>query len=138
MKSFAPLLLSLVAVVAAVPVSDPIILEGTATAFNVSGVPACGQDFTNLPPLTYFAALSKASFEHFQPTGDADPTHNKACGLDITVFVNDDPSTAIIATVVDRCDGCTGLFDILLTANGFQQLTGRTMGSARVEWQHSF
>jgi hypothetical protein len=49
--------------------------------------------------------------------------------------VNGDTSNTVSAEVVESCTDCTGLTDILLSSNGFQQLTGMTTGSATVDWQ---
>jgi len=108
--------------------------SGSGTFYNVgsgvsdmtsTGVGACGTSFTNAE---YICALSA---ELYDSQGVANPNNNPLCGKKINVYYG---GKTVQVSVIDRCAGCAGEYDLDLSPVAFSTIADESLGRIPVTW----
>ncbi|BFZ57431.1 hypothetical protein PYCC9005_004483 [Savitreella phatthalungensis] len=99
---------------------------GDGTFYEL-GLTACGQTYLDSD------AVAAISYKLFDQNGTPNPNNNPHCGAKIRVFRG---GKHVDVTVVDRCAGCEGAYDVDLSPSAFDQIASEIEGRVPVTWSY--
>ncbi|KAL1659988.1 hypothetical protein GGF50DRAFT_91604 [Schizophyllum commune] len=99
---------------------------GDGTFFDV-GLGACGITSTADQMVV---AIAHDTFDNY-PGATANPNLNPICGQQVRAYYN---GKSVDVTIVDRCAGCNGAFDLDFSRGAFDKIADQGLGRIQITW----
>ncbi|KAL1677898.1 RlpA-like double-psi beta-barrel-protein domain-containing protein-containing protein, partial [Schizophyllum commune] len=96
------------------------------TFFDV-GLGACGITSTADQMVV---AIAHDTFDNY-PGATANPNLNPICGQQVRAYYN---GKSVDVTIVDRCAGCNGAFDLDFSRGAFDKIADQGLGRIQITW----